>query len=191
MYNVLSIDIDYAYSPTISLYDDHIEGSRISLQDQQKILAELNLPEPEVNQEKLDLIQKVVSQKVARGTPVHIIQHHHDILKLLPLDTHMRIYNFDHHHDVFYPGWHDLNVLDEGNWVSYLSSHDVEDFYWIRNKDSEDRNDYVVLDFAWHEIYLPIVKDLPKFDLVIGCISPHWTDSNGKEHLDYVLRSMK
>ena len=36
MYNVLSIDIDYAYSPTISLYDDHIEGSRISLQDQQK-----------------------------------------------------------------------------------------------------------------------------------------------------------
>ena len=45
----------------------------------------------------------------------------------------------------------------------------------LDDEGKEDRNDYVILDFAWYEIYLPIVKDLPKFDLVIGCISPQRT----------------
>ena len=58
MYNVLSIDIDYAYSPSISAYDDHVEGSRISLGEQQKIFSDLCLPEPAVNKEKLEVIKE-------------------------------------------------------------------------------------------------------------------------------------
>ena len=51
--NVLSIDIDYAFSPTISVYDDFVEGSRITLDEQNKIFQQNQLPTPEVNQEKL------------------------------------------------------------------------------------------------------------------------------------------
>ena len=134
MYNVLSIDIDYAYSPSISAYDDYVEGSRISLGDQQKIFADLCLPEPVVNKEKLEVIKSVVTKTVRASTPVHIIDHHHDILAYRPENKELTIYNFDHHHDVFYPGWHTMDVLDEGNWVGHLQDHNVRDFYWIRNK---------------------------------------------------------
>lgn len=187
MYNVLSIDIDYAYSPIISLYDDYVEGSRITLEDQEKILSDLGMPKPQVNQEKLELIRNVVAQKVNKGTTTHIIENHHDIIRLLPKEESMCIYNFDHHHDVFYPGWHELKMLDEGNWVSHLQNHNVVDFYWIRNKDSEDRIDNVELAFSWKEIYLPSIKEMPNFDLVVGCISPHWTGESSKKHLEYVL----
>ena len=190
MYNVLSIDIDYAYSPSISAYDDYVEGSRISLGDQQKIFADLCLPEPVVNKEKLEAIKSVVTKTVRASTPVHIIDHHHDILAYLPENKELTIYNFDHHHDVFYPGWHTMDVLDEGNWVGHLQDHNVRDFYWIRNKDSEGRLDNIGLKFSWHEIYLPVIDEMPDFDVVVGCVSPHWTGENCREHLDYVLGGM-
>ena len=78
-------------------------------------------------------------------------------------------------------------MLDEGNWVSHLQNHNVVDFYWIRNKDSEDRIDNVELAFSWKEIYLPSIKEMPNFDLVVGCVSPHWTGESSKKHLEYVL----
>ena len=186
-YNILSIDIDYAYSPTISLYDDYVEGSRISLAEQQEILLKANAPAPQVNQDKLDVIKAVVDKRVVSDTPFHIIENHQDILELLPKDRVLCLYNFDHHHDVHYPGWHEQEVLDEGNWVSHLHDYKVDDFYWIRNKDSEDRTDNVVLQFHWHEIYLPEIERMPNFDLVVGCVSPHWTGVDSRKHLRYVM----
>ena len=191
MFNVLSIDIDYAYSPSIAGYDDYIEGSRLSLDEQKRLLSEIGAPQPQVNQAKLDVIRNIVSNCVAKNTPLHIIENHHDILPLLPEDVPLCIYNFDHHHDVFYPGWHEQAVLDEGNWVSHLQNYNVRHFYWIRNEDSEGRLDSVKLDFTWTEVYLPAIKDFTKFDLVVGCISPHWTDEHSKKHLNFVLGGMR
>jgi hypothetical protein len=47
--NILSLDIDYAYSPTISAYDDYVVGSSISTEAQKKIFKDKNLPEPKAN----------------------------------------------------------------------------------------------------------------------------------------------
>ena len=190
MLNVLSIDIDYAYSPSIAGYDDYIEGSRISLDEQKRLLSDVDAPQPAVNQAKLDLIREVVLQKVAKNTPFHMIENHNEILQLLPKNKELSIYNFDHHHDVFYPGWHTLEVLDEGNWVSHLGDYSIKSFYWIRNNDSEERMDNVSLDFVWNEIYLLDINTLPSFDLVVGCVSPHWTDENSRKHLKYVLEGL-
>ena len=61
--HVLSIDIDYAYSPTISVYDDYVEGSRVTLEEQKAILSDLNMPTPEVNLEKIEMLKEVVKKK--------------------------------------------------------------------------------------------------------------------------------
>ena len=39
--NILTIDADYAYSPSISEYDDYVDGSRIELGKQLAVIQAL------------------------------------------------------------------------------------------------------------------------------------------------------
>lgn len=183
---VLSIDIDYAYSPTISVYDDYVEGSRISLDEQKEIFKKLKLPEPKVNHEKLNFLKEVVRKKTTRSTTIVIADHHHDILNYIPTKTEV-IYNIDHHHDIHYPGWHSLDTLDEGNWVSFMRNSNLREYNWIRNKDSEDYHSDIELGFVFNEIYLNSVKSLPVFDFLFCCSSTHWTGEDGRRNLFSIL----
>tara|TARA_R100001509_G_C4819493_1_gene199273 strand:+ start:155 stop:745 length:591 start_codon:yes stop_codon:yes gene_type:complete len=191
MLNVLSIDLDYAYSPTISKYDDYVEGCRITLEEQESIFKKHSLPNPKPNQDKITYLKNVFLKKSKKTAPVYLINNHHEILRHLPKKQKFCIYNFDHHHDVFYPGWHDLEELDEGNWVSHLQNYPIEKFVWIKNKDSENREDKVKLNFVWEEILLPEEKELPNFDIVIGCVSPPWTGRDSKIELNKILEEKK
>lgn len=177
MFNILSIDIDYAYSPSIAQYDDLIEGTRISIEEQMEILKQQNL-RPKVNHEKLAEIKRVLRTKTSSDTPIVIAENHHQILRFIP-ECSFCIYNFDHHHDIFYPGWHQRHIVDEGNWVSHCEK--LVDYYWIRNKDSEDIDPSV--QFNCIEILNSQEFDYPQFDLVFACFSPHWTGAQGKKNL--------
>ena len=68
--NILSIDIDYAYSPTISVYDDYIEGVRISEEEQELILQEHNVPKPTCNPEKIKVLESVIKNKINLNAPI-------------------------------------------------------------------------------------------------------------------------
>ena len=182
--NVLSIEIDYAFSPTISVYDDFVEGSRISLAEQDKIFQQNRLPIPEINQEKLQLLKDVMRMSVPGSSPVIIADHHHQILDFLPVEKKFSVVNFDHHHDVYYPGWHSIDKLDEGNWVYFLKNSNMISYTWVRNSDSEDLpNEVADLPFEVVEKYKVNVDSLPKFDIVFCCSSPHWTGQLGKKYL--------
>ena len=185
--NVLSIDIDYAYSPTISIYDDYVEGSRVTLEEQRSILSGLGMPAPEVNLEKLKILQQVVKEKTTIETPVVIAEHHDQILKFLPDSEPVSIVNFDHHHDVYYPGWHSLDVVDEGNWVYFCGKQNMISYTWVRNEDSEDLPENLDLQFKFEEVVKPNIHDFPVFDLVFACASSHWTGDSGRKHLLEVL----
>tara|TARA_R100001086_G_scaffold14196_1_gene7129 strand:+ start:103 stop:660 length:558 start_codon:yes stop_codon:yes gene_type:complete len=179
--NVLSIDIDYAFSPSISAYDDHIVGSSISLEEQFKICESIGAT-PKVNNAKLKILKRIV---FGIDAPVIIGTHHHEILNHLPLDSKLTIFNFDHHHDIFYPGWHLREELDEGNWISHLPN--LERYVWIRNLDSENLDPSVQFDFDYEEVIDTSRLFLPKIDLIFGCCSPHWTMSFGRKYLLEVL----
>ena len=182
--NVLSIDIDYAFSPSISAYDDFVEGSRISLDEQDKIFQQNQLPVPEINQEKLALLKSVMSLTVAESAPIVLADHHHQILDFLPVRQEFSIVNFDHHHDVYYPGWHDIDKLDEGNWVYFLKNSNMISYTWVRNPDSEDLPlEVSSLPFSVIEKYEIDVSSLPQFDIVFCCSSPHWTGRLGRKYL--------
>jgi hypothetical protein len=64
--NVLSIDIDYAYSPSISSYDEFIEGVRISDEEQSLILETNAIFKPECNPEKLNILKSVVKNNIKK-----------------------------------------------------------------------------------------------------------------------------
>jgi hypothetical protein len=185
--NVLSIDIDYAYSPTISIYEDYVEGSRISLLEQMDIFKENNLPMPRLNKKKLKLLKSVMREKTNLDTPIVIAEHHHQIVPFLPKDEPFNIFNFDHHHDVYYEGWHSIDELDEGNWVYFLQDNPIIKYTWFRNKDSEDFPKDMSLKFETEEVYDFDLDDLPNFDLVFGCSSCHWTGNLGRKNLFKVL----
>lgn len=186
--HVLSIDIDYAYSPTISTYDDHVEGSRVTLEEQQKIMDNLGMPKPKVNPEKIKLLKEVVRKKTSHLTPVIICEHHDEIVNYLPKTGAFSIVNFDHHHDVYYPGWHDKDVLDEGNWVYHLNNSPIMKYTWVRNPDSENLPEGLELNFILEESANPNIDEFPKFDMLFFCVSQHWTGNSGREQILDILR---
>jgi hypothetical protein len=181
--HILSIDIDYAFSPGIEAYDDHIIGSRISLAEQVKINSELKLPTPRINPVKLNYLKSIFNT-CKDDAPLIIIKHHHQILEYLPT-TPFHLYNVDHHHDIFYPDWHELDKLDEGNWISHIDSNLIESYTWIRNATSEDIDRDVNIPFVHRQLIDPDINILPRFDQVFICISPHWT---GEKDLSSVLK---
>jgi len=184
----LSIDLDYAFSPTISQYDDYIEGSRISLTQQKKILKENNLPEPTINIDKFMLLVKILKMNSEHVENINTGDHHNQIINFLPNDS-FSLYNFDHHHDIYYPGWHDLKVLDEGNWVSHLENFNIKEYIWIRNKDSENIYDFCHLAFPVISHTSVDFKSLPRFEDVFICKSPHWTGDESEKFLDALQSS--
>lgn len=173
--NVLTIDIDYAFSPSIAIYDDYIIGSRISIESQKSILNKKKLPEPKLNIEKFDSLKKIL-KLVKTNAAVISIEHHHEILNYIPKNRKVLLQNIDHHHDIFYPGWHNLDELDEGNWVYHLSkTNQLEKYTWFKNNDSEAFCNCIDLNFEFNQ-HLEIKEDYVLIpDIIVLCSSPHWT----------------
>ena len=180
--NVLTIDIDYAFSPSISEYDDFVRGSAIDLDLQLNQLKRLGLT-PRLNEDKLDELISVVI-KLKKTIQLRKITHHQEIINVLT-DRYVTIFNIDHHHDIFYPGWHDKEVLDEGNWVYHLKK--CNGYFWIRNPDSEEAQEHT-LPFDVKELYMrDLLSSFPSFDLVVFCASPHWTNAKGEDIVDKLI----
>ena len=180
--SVLSIDLDYAYSPVIAEYDDFVEGSRIDFEAQQAIFERHQLPKPTVNPAKVEYLREILNAALQDGDVLIVEgEHHHEILNYLEDDAVFEIINVDHHHDILYPGWHDPAELDEGNWVNCLAQqHRVVAYTWVRNSDSENLEPEVEVTFPYIETEWLNPADLPQFNLIFVCTSPHWT---GAQHL--------
>ena len=185
--NYLTIDVDYAFSPSISEYDDYVVGNSIGIEKQLHVIKDLGLEAIE-NPIKVKEIKNCLDL-IKKNAPVHIIKYHHEILDCLPTSTNFKLYNIDHHHDIFYPGWHDKEKLDEGNWVYHLKG--CTEYTWIRNTDSENMPQHS-LEFVVNEMFLDdnTIKKLPQFDSVIFCESPHWTGGKGISTIDKLINEL-
>ena len=178
--NVLTIDVDYAYSPSISAYDDFIIGSRISLDEQKKILQVNNCAMPAVNLQKFQLLCTIFNT-FRNNARVISIKHHHEIIDHLNTDEDLYIENIDHHHDIYYPDWHDLETLDEGNWVYHISkTKKLKSYTWFRNEDSELFCGTIDTNFEFIQHDALKIDYITKPDIIVLCDSPHWTlDTQG------------
>ncbi len=182
--NILSIDIDYAFSPDISKYDDFVQGSSLSHDDEWKNLFTKGFGKPRVNQEKLDDLLFVYNQALKSTDQVFFINNHHEIVPHLVSSLRYDVVNFDHHHDVFYPGWHSMDSLDEGNWVGWVDKLGlISSYTWYRNPDSEDLDPSVNLKCIYSELQYA-GQDMPKFDVVFICSSPNWVHEDNTYIVD-------
>lgn len=183
--NILTIDVDYAYSPSINSYDDYITGSKIKIETEVALMNKRGFKAFE-NPHKLKDISKCLDL-VKSVAPVYIIKYHHQILHFLPENIKYSVYNIDHHHDVYYPDWHNKEELDEGNWVYHLPN--CSDYTWIKNNKSEALPDHN-LSFKVTEMLFSeeTLKLLPKFDMVVFCESPHWTGNNGSVTIKKIIK---
>lgn len=169
---ILSIDIDCVMEPWIPRYDDDVVGSRVSA-----IEAWSSVTAPVENMTFCDNRWAVVKDILHHVAPSHVVfaNNHHQILDVMP-EGPLEILNFDHHHDVDYPGWNEDLPLHEGNWVGHLVRQGrVVSYTWYRNDNSEELEVGVERPPNYKEVSLPGV-DLPEgsFDLVFICLSPNW-----------------
>ena len=185
--NILTIDADYVYSPSISQYDDYVDGSRIELSEQLAVIEAIGCDAIENPLTVNDVITCL--KRVKLNAPVHVVQHHHEILQFLPKTIDFKMFNVDHHHDIYYPGWHDKDLLDEGNWVFHMKG--CAEYTWVRNEDSEDIAEctlsFPVREFLFSE---KLSEGLPEFDMVIFCESPHWTGGKGKTTISKLITEL-
>mgnify|MGYP003138019773 CR=1 FL=1 len=178
--NVLTIDVDYAYSPSISAYDDFVVGSKITIEKQKEIFRSKNCEKPTLNEQKLLQIADILD-KFKENTKIVVVQHHHEIIGYLDMHNDLYIDNIDHHHDIYYPGWHDLELLDEGNWVYHVSKNaKLKRYTWFRNVDSEPFSSKIKLNFDFIQKDDLRMDCISKPDIIVICASPHWTlDTEG------------
>ena len=136
---------------------------------------------------KLQQILFVYEKALTTASEVYFIQDHHEIVSHLPIGKVYDIVNFDHHHDVFYPGWHSKKILDEGNWVNWIDELGFLGSYtWYRNKDSEDLDPSVKLKCSYEEKFYDH-DPLPEFDYIFVCSSPNWIHEDNI----YVLKAFE
>ena len=64
---ILSIDVDYAFSPDITKYDDYVKGSSISTKVEWEKLRQLGFDKPRVNQKKLNDLLSVFDSVVGNS----------------------------------------------------------------------------------------------------------------------------
>ena len=185
--NILSIDIDYAFSPDIAKYDDYVNGSKLTSEEEWLALEARGFTKPSVNNEKLNVLIKVFTDALLTTEQVYFLNNHHEIVPFLQTSSAHKIVNFDHHHDIFYPGWHTMETLDEGNWVGWIDSLGlISSYTWYKNEDSEELDSTVNLSCHYHE-ELYNDQALPEFDLIFVCSSPNWIHEDNI----YVLNSFK
>ena len=186
---ILSIDVDYAFSPDITKYDDYVKGSSISTKVEWEKLRQLGFDKPRVNQKKLNDLLSVFDSVVGNSKEVFFIKDHHQIVDRLQSISKKKfdIINFDHHHDIFYPDWHSLDFLDEGNWVGWMDKLGLISRYtWYRNQDSENLEKSVSLSCEYCEKNYE-GEVLSGFEYIFVCSSPNWIHEDNI----YVLNRFK
>ena len=190
--NILTIDIDYVFSPHISAYDDYVIGSKITIEEQKKILYDQGFKNPKINEKKFKNLKKIFNGIFKSKIPIKVIQHHHEAIQYISKKEEIILQNIDHHHDIYYPGWHELENLDEGNWVYHLSkSHNLKRYDWFKNNDSEIFCNCISLNFDFVQ-YLELKSNyILEPDIVILCSSPHWTYDDKNLIIDKLLEGLK
>ena len=172
--NVLSLDIDLLFDgETYAKYIQHEVKPEHSwkfiytLEDSGEYGVNTSL-----NQRALYHMVKILKEK-CKTARVMLIDEHDEILPILKEEGESSVWNFDFHHDITYDG--DDTECNIENWVrhGYAKGY-ISEYHWVARPMAEPCTQNI----------LPYTKDnledisldvLPNFDLVVVCISRHFT----------------
>ena len=139
IYDVLSIDLDFILYPCIHNYSSLINGrfSREENWDKIKQITKINF---DICQERVNFLKQILNRY--KGQNIYNADNHSTILKVIN-NLPVNIVNIDHHHDIFYTGYHQKAIeigspSNCSNWVYRLfCNHQLNSYTWIKNDTSE------------------------------------------------------
>lgn len=178
--NVVTIDFDIIMKPSIEFYNDMIsdEEPMKSYIEDFSFLA--NIP---ADLYIYDYLTRYIVRAAKNNTEIYFIDSHEkivDIIKELPKDEAINLYNIDHHHDLGYELilWNTpLFNYDVGNWVKYLKDNRyINEYCWIHNENSDsfpkEAERYVNSESVLKNFNLDDEKNQP--DILVLCSSFEW-----------------
>lgn len=145
----------------------------------------------DINNHTLDFIIDVINKK-CNNSKVKVINEHNEIIDILIEEklNDVDMYNIDNHHDITYHN--DNSKANLENWVIHARNKNlIKNYNWVHTDVSDMCLDSPI-SFV-HACYKDVNLDLiPNFDLVVLCISKHFTPMKYWVYLiDVLLSNMK
>lgn len=203
---ILSIDFDYYQNVTkkhLSIYPDGVDndtslselvwgGIYGSVSKIAKLVKNI-----EIRKDELDLTKTIIANQ-RTDIPVKIANSHKHIYDFIyeyaDVNEPLRLINVDMHHDMFNDNLKD-NVLDCGNWVSFICNEFKTDLTWIANPVSSEMYGLKKVKNAEQiDRMIPLsvnaIKDM-QFDMIFMCRSDTWTPPHLDPYFDELITVMR
>lgn len=173
--NILSLDIDIFFRDCHK-YQRYIDMELTGAQSWQVIEWKTKTKDYPIDFECLSFVKKILKDK-CKDAETYLINEHDEIINILKqYGKYNHVTNIDYHSDISY-GNDDTKPNIE-NWVKFGRNMDlIQDYFWIC-QDSSEVSPYSTFRYtrsSWKDIR---VEDLPKYDVVVFCISHHFTPPN-------------
>ena len=175
MKNILSLDIDLLFEgETFAKYIQHDIDAEDSwncinlLNNTDKYDIDLN-----INERALKKMQDIIHRK-CKNSKVYIIQEHDEILPILKAEgMDNTVWNFDFHHDITYGG--DDTKCNIENWArhGYAKGY-IKEYHWVCRPMSEPC-EHNIMPYTKDNLEDITMKVLPMFDVIVICVSHHFT----------------
>ena len=184
MQRILTLDIDYIMSPSIHVYDDWIDGHWVNSATQWEMVVKKMGVEPTHCTRRADYLLKIFLRALEflnDESQIKFARDHHSILEHIGEHKDLIIHNVDHHHDIFYKGWSDPSILNEGNWVWWLDKKEqIEEYTWFGNLNSERFDQSMPFYCEYNKVFDRRRRPMTNPDFIFVCESPHWVPPNSR-----------
>ncbi|MGL5714323.1 MAG: hypothetical protein ACRCX2_14980 [Paraclostridium sp.] len=187
--NVLSIDCDIAFE-----CDEYAKYMNYDLEPELAWeVVELIAKRKNVNIDiNIDALKSIIwAFKRCTRAKFRLIEEHDHIIEIMKSYNCQQstVYNYDHHHDITYGN--DDNELNIENWVRFGKKLGlIGDYHWINRPMSDIRFESL---FKYYRTCLDDVNidNMNEIDLVVICISKHFTPRKYWDSLPNTLLSYK
>ena len=173
MKNIISIDFDIIMAPDIDKYNDI--AANINWREMEKLGIKADFTHyRRLTNWLLSVLDKINPENIA------FIEDHGQIIKHLPIDEDINLWNIDHHHDCGYSNSAD-KPLNCGNWVCKIPK--LKYYTWINNPTSitdESKSKSILINSSMNLMYYNLFN-LPRPDKIILCLSEPWVPYGHRE----------
>ena len=174
MKNTISIDFDIIMAPDIDKYNDIAANINWHEMEQLGIKADFT----HYNRLTKWLLSTI---KTLNVEDIILIEDHGRIMKYLPKDEEINLWNIDHHHDCGYHNNAD-KPLNCGNWVCKIPH--LKYYTWINNPtskiDNKGKSKTILINSTFNLMHYNLFN-LPKPDKLILCLSEPWVPCGHRE----------
>lgn len=188
--NILSIDIDFLFMD-MNLIQKNFDTDLTPSQSWQVVKWKTKKDKFNYDESSYNFLLEILSSKIKKDTKIFKIWEHDKIVPLLENEKvkNSTVFNIDYHHDISYDN--DDTELTIENWVTHCKRKKIlEKYNWITQFDAKPCVCSMLTHsrIDWENVD---VEKLPEFDIIIVCVSKHFTPKEHWELADELIKYSK